>query len=317
MIKFKKLVLYDLKPQPLEKEFLQELKEIADSVEIVFAEKEYSGELKPEHLQGADAFIIRLFDNFDKGLFEKSRLRYIGAMHTDFSHFDLGLLKSKGITLCNVPHYATEAVAELTFSVLLNISRQTCEALNFVRQGKWGFQHFMGFELKGKTLGIIGLGAIGNRAAELGLAFGMNVCYYSRKRKPEIEKKGIKYRGLEELLRESDVVSLHCSFNEESRGILNRERIGLLKQGAVLLNPSRNELCDLEAVYEAMEQDKVFAWFEDIEDEQLRKKFLTVKNILLTPSYGWMTREAQQNLRRITIENARKFLEGKPQNRIV
>ena len=131
-----------------------------------------------------------------------------------------------------------------------------------------------------------------------------------------MEKKGIKYRGLEELLRESDVVSLHCSFNEESRDILNRKRIALLKQGAVLLNPSRNELCDLEAVYEVAEQGKVFAWFEDIEDEQLRKKFLAVKNILLTPDYGWMTKEAQQNLRRITIENARKFLEEKPQNRI-
>ncbi len=317
MAKFKKLVLYDLKPQPLEKEFLQELKEIADSVEIVFAEKEYDGKLKPLHLQGADAFITRLFDNFDKGLFEKSRLRYIGAMHTDFSHFDLGLLKSKGITLCNVPHYATEAVAELSFSVLLNISRQTHDALNFVKQGKWGFQHFMGWELKGKTLGIVGLGAIGSRIAELGLAFGMKVCYYSTERKSEMEKKGIKHCELEELLKNSDVVSLHCNLNNQSKNILNKEMIALLKQGAVLLNPSRNELCDLDAVFEAAKQGKISAWFEDIEDEQLRTKFLGVKNILLTPNYGWMTREAQQNLRSITIENAKLFLEGKPQNRIV
>lgn len=317
MKKFKRLVLYDLKPEPLEKEFLGKIEEIAEDVKVVLVEKEFSGYLKPDHFKGADAFITRLFDNFGDELFEKSNLRYIGTMHTDYSHFDLELLRKKSITLCNVPHYATEAVAELTFSVLSNISRQTHDALNFVKQGKWGFQHFLGWELKGKTLGIVGLGAIGSRVAELGLGFGMNLCYYSVERNLEIEKKGAKYCELDELLRKSDVVSIHCNFSEKSRNLLNKKRIALLKQGAVLLNPSRNEIVDLEAVFEAAKQGKIFAWFEDIEDEKLRKKFLEVKNIILTPNYGWMTREAQQNLRSITIENAKLFLEGKIQNRIV
>ncbi len=316
-MKFKKLVLYDLRSGPLEREFVDKLKEIAKEVNIVFAEKEFAHALKKEHLQGADAFVTRLFDNFSKELFEKSNLHYIGTMHTDFSHFDLQQLKSKGIALCNVPHYATEAVAELTFSVLLNISRQTNDALNFVKEGKWGFHHFMGWELKGKMLGIIGLGTIGSRVAELGKAFSMDVCYYSRERKQELERKGVEYCGLEQLLRKSDVISLNCSLNEESRNILDEERIAMLKEGAVLLNPSRNELCDLNAVFETAKQGKIFAWFEDIEDEPLRKKFFRVKNILLTPNYGWMTKEAQQNLRRITIENAKSFLEGKPQNKVV
>ena len=85
----------------------------------------------------------------------------------------------------------------------------------------------------------------------------------------------------------------------------------------MLLNPSRNELCDLEAVFERAKRGEIFAWFEDIEDEKLRKKFLEVKNIILTPDYGWMTKKAQQNLRRVTIENTKAFLEGKAQNRIV
>jgi len=317
MDKFKKLVLYDLKQEPLEKEFLDELKQIAEEVVIVFAEKEYAGTLKQEHLDGADAFVTRLFDNFSKELFDKSSLKYIGTMHTDYSHFGLDFLKSKGITLCNVPHYATEAIAELTFSVLLNISRQTHDALNFVKQGKWGFQHFMGWELRGKTLGIIGLGAIGSRIAGLGKVFGMDVCYYSKKRKLEMEKKGIGYCELEDLLKKSDVVSLNCPLNEESKNILSRKRISLLKQEAVLLNPSRNELCDLEAVLERAEKKEMFAWFEDIEEEQLRKKFRAVENIRLTPNYGWMTKEAQENLRRITLENAKRFLKGTPQNKIV
>ena len=132
-----------------------------------------------------------------------------------------------------------------------------------------------------------------------------------------MEEKGISYCELEELLKKSDVISLHCNFSEKSRNLLDRKRIGLLKQGAVLLNPSRNEMCDLEAVFERAKKGEIFAWFEDIEDEQLRKKFLEVKNILLTPNYGWMTKEAQQNLRRITLENAKAFLEEKPQNKIV
>jgi len=317
MEKFKKLVLYDLKPEPLEKEFLEKLEEIAEEVKVVLAEKEYSGYLKPEYLKGADAFITRLFDNFDKELFEETSLRYIGTMHTDYSHFDLELLKKKGITLCNVPHYATEAVAELTFSVLLNISRQTHDALNFVKEGKWGFQHFVGCELKGKTFGIVGLGAIGSRVAEIGLGFGMKVCYYSKERKLEMEKKGLEYCELDELLKKSDVVSLHCNFNKKSRNVIDKEKIMLLKQGAVLLNPSRNELCDLEAVFKRAKGEEIFVWFEDIEDERVRKKFLEVKNIILTPNYGWMTKEAQENLRRITIENTKAFLEGKAQNRIV
>jgi len=312
-MKFKKLVLYDLKPEPLEKEFVNQLKEFADSVEVVFAEREFSKALKPKHLIGTDAFVTRLFDDFPKELFENSSLRYIGTMHTDSSHFDLQQLKRKGIALCNVPRYATEAVAELTFSVLLNISRQTHDALNFVKEGKWGFEHFMGWELKGKTLGIVGLGAIGSRVAELGLGFGMEVCYYSL----EKERKDLQYCGLDELLKKSDVVSIHCNFSEKSRNLLDRERIALLRKGTVLLNPSRHEICDLKAVFERAEKGELFAWFEDIEDAKLRKRFLATKNIFLTPNYGWMTGEAQQNLKRITVENMKAFLEGKTENRIV
>ncbi len=316
-MKFKKLVLYDLKQKPIEKEFVEKLREISEEVKIVFAKKEYSKALKLEDLAEADALIVRLFDEFPNELFKKSNLRYIGTMHTDYSHFDLGLLKRKSITLCNVPHYSTEAVAELEFSVLLNISRQTHDALNFVENGQWGFEHFLGWELKGKTLGIIGAGAIGSRIVELAMAFGMNACYFSRTRKPELEQKGASYCELETLLKKSDVISVNCSFSEQTKKLLNKEKIALLKQDAVLLNPSRNEICDLKAVFDAAKKGKITAWFEDIEDKKTRKKLLAAKNILLTPNYGWMTKEAQQNLRRITLENAKAFLEEKPQNKIV
>ncbi|MCX6798963.1 MAG: 2-hydroxyacid dehydrogenase [Candidatus Diapherotrites archaeon] len=306
-MRFRKLVLYDLRQQPLEKEFVSALKGLAGEVKVVFAEKEYAGTLRAEHLTGADALVVRLFDDYPNKLFDNGALRYIGTMHTAYGHFDLGFLKEKGITLCSVPQYATESIAELEFSVLLNIARQTCEALNFVRKGKWGFENFMGWGLKGKTIGIVGLGAIGSRVAEIALAFGMNVCYYSRTRKIGWEHKGVRYRELDDLLRRSDVVSLNCELNEQTKKILNRERVAMLKRGAVLLNPSPHQLCDISTVMGAAKKGKIFAWFEDIEDAGLRKKMAKIKNILLTPNYGWMTAEAQQNLRKITIENTRAF----------
>ena len=201
MKRFKKLVLYDLKSKSLEKEFIEKLKQFADSVSVVLADGEYKKQLKGSNLKGADALIIRIFDYYDDSLFKDSDLKYIGTMHTDTSHFNKKILKEKRITLTNVDDYATEAVAELTVSALLNISRQTHKAMKFVEDGNWGFEKFMGWELKGKTLGIIGMGNIGNRVSEISKGFGMNIVYFSR------QKKDVPYEfvELDKLLKESDV----------------------------------------------------------------------------------------------------------------
>lgn len=312
MMKFKKIVLYDLKQKPLEKEFIDKLKHFAESVKVVFAEGEYLKALKLSDLEDADALITRIFDYYDDSLFEKSNLKYIGAMHTDVSHFNIQLLNRKGITLTNIPGYATEAVAELTISALLNISRQTYDAMNFVKQGKWGFEKFLGWELKGKTLGIIGLGRIGSRVAEIAQEFGMNIIYYSK------NKKDVSYRFVElnDLLRQSDVVSLHCNLTDETKNILNKSNLKLLKQGAVLLNSARMELVDLEALYELCKDRKISVWFDELQDKEWRDKFRKLDNVYLTPDYGWMTKEAQQRVREMTLNNIKSFLEGNPTNKV-
>ncbi|RLE39448.1 hypothetical protein DRJ17_00680 [Candidatus Woesearchaeota archaeon] len=262
MMRFKKIVLYDLRSKPLEKEFVDKLKQFAESIKVVFAKGEYLKVLKLSDLEDADALITRIFDYYDDSLFENSNLRYIGAMHTDVSHFNIQLLNRKGITLTNIPGYATEAVAELTISALLNISRQTHDAMNFVKQGNWGFEKFLGWELGGKTLGIIGLGRIGSRVAEIAQGFGMNIIYYSK------EEKDVSYKfvELDNLLKQSDVVSLHCNLTDETKNILNKKNLKLMKQGAVLLNSARMELVDLEALYELCKERKIFVWFDELQD---------------------------------------------------
>jgi len=316
-MKFKKIVLYDLKSDPIETEFINSLKEYAESVEIVFAEKEYSRELKPSDLMNADAFISRLFDEYDNSLFEKSSLKYIGAMHTDISHFNLELLKQKGITLTNVAGYSTEAVAELTISALLNISRRTHDAMNFVKKGNWGFEKFMGWELKGKTLGIIGLGRIGSRVVEIAMSLGMNVVYFSHGRKLRQEKDGIQFLNLIDLIKQSDVISLHCSLNDETKNILNESNMKFIKKGSVILNSARSELVDLDVLYNLCKQNKISVWFEAIEDEKIRKKFKILDNIYLTPHFGWMTKEAQRKLREMTLNNIKAYFKGDSINKII
>ncbi len=311
MRKFRKIILYDLKSKPLEKEFVDKLKEFAESVKIVFAKGEYLKVLKLSDLEGIDALITRLFDYYDDSLFKKSNLKYIGAMHTDISHFNIRLLNKKGITLKNIPAYATEAVAELTTSALLNISRQTHDAMNFVKEGNWGFEKFMSWELKGKILGIIGLGRIGSRVAEIAQGFGMNIVYFSKERKLELEKKGIKFLQLNDLLKQSDVVSLHCNLTDETKNILNKTNLKLMKQDSVLLNSARMELVNLEALYELCKQKRISVWFDELQNKNLRDKFRKLDNVYLTPDYGWMTKEAQQRVREMTLDNIKSFLEGK------
>ncbi len=145
----------------------------------------------------------------------------------------------------------------------------------------------------------------------------MQLCYYSKTRKPELESAlGIKYLKLEELLKCADIVSLHCQLNEETKGILSKDKLSLLKDGAVLLNSAKTELCDLDAVKELVEKGKISCWFDALDDNEQRKKILDLKNVIATPHIGWMTKEAQKRVDEIAVENVKKFLEGKPQNKI-
>ena len=312
-MKFKKMVVYDLK----DSDFLSsKLKELCEELVVIKTDKNFSGDIKPVNLQGADAFVAKLVEKYDKDFFSKaSTLKYFGFASTGYDAVDVGFLKSNGVTFTNVPYYATEAVAELTIFALLNIARKACEAISDIKHGEYFPMRYLGWELKGKTIGIIGLGNIGTRTAEIAKSFGMNVQYYSKIKKPEIESKlGIKYLELDELLKNSDIVSLHCSLNEETKGILNRERFMLLREGTIVLNSVRAELCDLDTVRELADSGKLFFWFDSLDTKEQRKKLVELKNVIITPHIGWMTKDALRRLDLAAIENVKNFLEGKPTN---
>lgn len=315
-MKFKKIVFYDLRHNQAEEGFLTRLGELSEGLQVVLADAEYMRQLPEEAMQEADALITRVVDHYPERLFSGSALKYIGTMHTDVFHFDVDMLRRKHITLTHVPSYAACAVAELTFGVLIDIYRRISQAQHFVRQGGWGFEEFMGRELHGKSLGVVGLGAIGYKVAQIGQAFGMQVFYVSRSRKAEFEEAGIRFMQLPELVKNCDVISLHCSLSAQTRGIMNSSFINAMSEGAVLLNASRGELVDIKACYERCRKGEIAVWFDELQDAEWRERFKTLANAYITPDFGWWTAEAQCRLTEVTIENARAFLEGRYENAV-
>ena len=310
MNKFRKLVVFDTKDSTLS----EKLGQFCEELVVFKTEKDYAGVLKPEDLAGADAFVCKMFERYDEEFLSKATdLKYIGVSSTGYDAFDAGYLKRRKIAFTNVPGYSAQAVAELSFSALLCIIRKTHTAFAEVKSGAYEVKGYLGTELGGKTIGIVGLGSIGRQMAEIAKGFGMEVLYHSRTRKAETEAElGVEYSDLDSLLQKSDVISLNCPNTPETRGLLSKERLGLLKDGAIVLNASRSALCDIGAI--AKLDRPVYFWFDSLDDNEERQSLLDMENVFFTPHIGWFTKEAQKRLDNITVDNIKSFLNGAPKN---
>lgn len=312
-MKFRKLVLYDLESNPQPKVFVDALRKLATQVVVVYGDDD-SGKIKPEHVVGADAFVSYLFDDFSQVL-TRPELRLVVTMSTAVSQLPLADLKRRGVVVCNAGGFTSEGVAELAFAVMLCAYRQLPEALEFTRKGGYQFGKFTGRELNGKTMGIIGMGRIGSRVAALAQGFGMNVVYYSPHRRPDLEKKGVRYLPLARLLKVSDAVALTYDLNASSMGLLNASRVRMLKRGAFVLNPIGTDGVHMPSLYTRLKTGSVSMWIDHFHDKKWREKCRKLSNVYITSDMG-MTLEAIQRNRAITLANVAAFLKGKPQNRV-
>ncbi|MEW6244203.1 MAG: hydroxyacid dehydrogenase [Bacillota bacterium] len=234
-----------------------------------------------------------------------TKLKVIGRAGSGLDNIDLAAASSRGIQVVNVPGANTLAAAEHTFALLLALSRHVCQAFAHLRDGGWDRSRFMGIELFGKTLGIIGLGRVGTEVAKRAIAFGMRAIGYDPcARAPE----GVTQVGLSELLSTSDIVSLHAALTPESRGLLNRERLNMMKPGSLLLNTARGALVDSGALYEALQSGHLAgAGLDVFEIEPPGKSpLLSLENVVATPHLGSATYEAQV---RCSEQLARRILE--------
>lgn len=244
-------------------------------------------------------------------------LKMVSVAFTGVDHIDMAYCREKGVMVCNAAGYSTNSVAELAFGLMISVLRNIVPIDNGTRNGKTkaGFsQH----ELYGKTIGIIGTGAIGLKVAEIAKAFGCNVIAYSRTVKKEAEALGVRYVSLDELMRDSDIVTIHTPLNNETKGLIDSGKIALMKPGAVLINTARGPIVDYQALAEALKKgDIAGAGIDVFENEppiEGSHPLFKAPHVVVTPHIGFATAEAINRRAQITFDNISKWMEGKPQN---
>lgn len=250
------------------------------------------------------------------------RLKYIGVLATGYNVVDIEAARERDIIVTNVPAYSTESVAQTVFAHLLTVTNRTEHYAQQNRQGRWAENRDFCYwdteltELAGKTMGIVGLGHIGRRVAEIALAFGMQVKAMTSKKAEELPA-GIQKAELQSLLASSDVVSLHCPLTEGTRHLIHRETLRLMKPSAILINTGRGPLVDDEALAEALNEGRLRAYCADVVTEEPPKAdhpLLHAPNAFITPHIAWATVEARKRLLQTAIGNVEAFVNGHPVN---
>jgi len=247
-------------------------------------------------------------------------LSMISISFTGYDHVDLAACKEKGIAVYNTPGYSTDSVAELALGLALSLLRSIPKGDVHVRQPESKFFAFPnGTELRGKMVGIVGTGATGLAAAKLFAAFGCKVLGYNRVKKDEFEKLGGTCCGLDDLLKDSDIVSLHLALNAGTKHIMNTERIGKMKPSAYLINTARGGLIDEAALAQALNEGKLAGAGLDVfgsEPPANDNPLLTARNTVLTPHLGYKTHEALLRKLEVTFRNIADFEKGTGTNRV-
>lgn len=245
------------------------------------------------------------------------KLKMLSVAFTGVDHVALDACRARNILVCNAAGYSTNAVAELTFGLAISVIRNIvpCDA----RCRKAGTKDgLVGFELFGKTFGVVGTGAIGARVAKIAAAFGCRVLAYSRTVKQELVDAGVQYVSLDELLAQSDFVSLHVPLTDATRGLINADAIAKMKQGAVLLNTARGPVVDSAALAEALNAGKLAGAGIDVFEGEPpiaeNHPLCSAKNTVLTPHVAFASREALETRADIVFANIEKWLNGAPQN---
>ncbi|MGN1410062.1 MAG: D-2-hydroxyacid dehydrogenase [Eubacteriales bacterium] len=269
-----------------------------------------------EYISDADAVFTNRVKIGRNVLDKCKNIKYVSALGTGYDMIDVKACRERGIEVCNVPGYSTASVAQHAFTLLLANSFDLNAYAGMVKDGKWtgipGFkyQEAKFVELEGKTVGVYGCGAIGTRFAHICKAFGMRVLATKRSRTSG-EEYGIAYTTPDELLRESDYISLHCPLTDETRGMVDASFIEKMKDGAVLINTSRGAVLNENDVADALKSGKLGGAGLDVltkEPADRQNPLLTAPNCIITPHCAWTSREARERLMKILDENLDSFV---------
>ena len=273
-----------------------------------------------ERIQGADIIVTKEMP-VSAEMIQKfpESVKLICEAGTGYNNIDLEATRKKGITVCNIPSYSTERVAHTAIMMILNLSSAMQVQMKMLACGNHdNFTRNLQVphvEVNGKTLGIIGAGHIGRKVIQIAQALDMNILVYART--PKEDEKGICYVSLEELLKNSDYVSMHCPLTESPKHMINKESLSLMKPSAFIINTSRGALIDEAALIEALENGMIAGAGLDVQETEPPEEtnpLYTMDQVLLTPHMGWKGLETRQRLVSILADNIKQFMEGNPIN---
>ncbi|MCD8557156.1 MAG: D-2-hydroxyacid dehydrogenase [Bacteroides graminisolvens] len=251
-------------------------------------------------------------------------LKYIGVLATGYNVVNIDAAHEKGIVVTNIPAYSTPSVAQMVFAHILNIAQQVQHHSEEVRKGRWTNNADFCFwdtpliELREKKIGLVGLGHTGYNTARIAIGFGMQVTAYTSKSSLQLPPE-IKKRTLDELFSECDIVSLHCPLTDETKELVNAERLRLMKPTAILINTGRGPLVNEQDLADALNAGKLYAAGLDVlssEPPKADNPLLTARNCYITPHIAWASLEARTRLMDILVENIKAFQAGKPVNNV-
>lgn len=275
-----------------------------------------------QRLRGAEAAFVNKV-KLDRTLLQNARnLKFIGVLATGYDVVDVAAAKERGITVTNVPAYSTEAVAQHAIALLLALCQHAEYHSSLIRQGAWTAQpDFSWWEiapvlLYGKTIGIVGCGRIGTRVAKIADALGMRVLGFSPHKNGDFPGEFV---SLDTLLKESDVISLHCPAKADTVGLIRTDTIAKMKDGAMLINTARGSLISESDVKDALTSGKLAGYGTDVASEEpikLRNPLMSAPNCIITSHYAWSPKPMRQKLIDVSAENLSAFLNGKPQNTV-
>lgn len=277
-----------------------------------------------ERAKGANALIINK-TVVTREILEalKPELEYIGLQSTGYNVVDCESAKELGITVCNIPSYSTNAVAQLVFAFILQITNQVSVHSQSVKNGDWcscpDFCYWKTplTELMGKTIGIIGFGSIGRKVAEIAESFDMHILAYTPHSKDKGPLEHLEFTDLDMLLKNSDIVTCHCPLTPETTGMINAKSIAKMKKTAILINTSRGPVVDEQALADALNNGDIAAAGLDVLETEPAKRtnpLLTAKNCYITPHIAWAAKETRRRLLSILEDNLQAYINGRPQN---
>lgn len=316
------------------------IKNAISNLEVVLTSEKLDDSTVSKY-QDTEILSTFIYSNLTKEVLEKlPNLKFIATRSMGFDHIDLVACKIRGIKVANVPTYGAHTVAEHTFSLILAISRKLIPSVEQAKKGDFSSEGLEGFDLNGKTLGVVGTGNIGKNVASLGLSFGMKVLAFSKHQDQDLVSKGVKYVSLDDLLSASDIVTLHLPHTSETEHIINMGNINKFKRGAVLINTARGALVETQAIADGLQagilsaagldvlEEEVHLREEaellsseylknvDIKTELLNHVLLTKDNVVITPHNAFNSKEAVTEILETTIANIKSYINNTPINLI-